>query len=414
VYSESYNVELAESFENIGSGEMKVVSNIFKSKLKDCVWGAPGQCVNLAGWFPFPYSVVEVVLRVHNSVFAVVCVGCDADHEFGGGRVFFVSVADMKILRVITSDVCCFRPDRHLCFAPGEIWMLGSSKPFLTYYGPHESRNRSHDVSERMVQGMYGEICKGNAQNAVDQLTALGLDICTARSPFNEDSLAEVVVKIAEDASVFSSLLAIEPQIVTMACLKTVVMLKRYDILAIILQDGGDVDVMKRVDERCLSLLHLAVEKKKIGHQLTGLLVSARMDVPALDAIDPFLAHIPKDMSPSIVAILCEAGARVDVNVRGCVPVLHHWMSLPDGGYHRHIGILVSFGYDIDRRDHAGRTPLMVAALSNHVRNVRALLSKGASINARDNSGRTAADLLLSATPRGLRVHVREVLGFLV
>jgi hypothetical protein len=266
-----------------------------------------------------------------------------------------------------------------------------------------------------MVQGMYGEICRGDAQNAVDQLTALGLDICTARSPFNGDSLAEVVVKTTEDASVFSALLAIEPRIVTMACLKAVVLLKRYDILAIILQDGGgsDVNVMQRVDESCLSLLHLAVDSKTVGLRLIRLLVSAGMDIPALDAIDPFLLHVPKDMSPSIVAMLCEAGASVDVAVVDSgVPLLHHWMGGMAGNYHRHIEVLISFGYDIDKR-HIGRTPLMTAALSNHIQNVRKLIFHGADVNARDDGGKTAAELLLSSTPRALRVHLKEVLRML-
>ena len=417
VYSESYNLELAESFENIGSGEMKVVSNIFASKLKDSIttsWGTVAKVDDLHEWFPFTVSVVQQLLRVHDSVFAVVCMGSSADRVFGSARVFFVSYADKRILRVIKLDVRAWRSDRYFCFPPGEIWMmLGYSNPFLTYYGPHESKQRLHIISERMVHAMYGEIYNGNAQNAVDQLTALGLDICTARSPFNDDSLAEVVVKTAEDAAVFSSLLAIEPRIVTIACLKTVILLKRYDILKIIIDEGGaGVNIMQRVDAKCLSLLHLAVDSKKVGERLIGLLVSAGMDVRALDAIDPFLTHVPFDMSASIVGMLCEAGARVDVDVDGGVPLLHHWMGGLAGNYHRHIDVLVSFGYNINKR-HLGRTPLMTAALSNHVQNVRKLISSGADINARDDAGKTAAELLLSSTPRALRVHLKEVLRLL-
>ena len=405
-YSESYNKELENAIASIRCGENSMVANIFKSKLNDKDWkdSILIKCDELDDWFPFKNSVVQGIMKVHNSVIAIICNGAATLQ----GHIFFVSVAGKQFLRVIEMDLRLFRLETQIRFAPGEIWSLDHDNRCLRYYGPHAPKSRLHVPSERMIQGMYCEMYKGNVRNAVDQLVSLGLDICTTRSPFGKDLLAEVAMKMTDNTALFSSLLAIEPRIANAACLKSAVLYKRHDILKIILEQGG-VDVMQRVDEKCLSILHFALDSKRHVSHLIGHLVSAGMDVPALDAIDPFLLHISESVAPSVVRNLCDAGARVNITVAG-VPLLHHWMSTT--GYEQHVDALVSSGYDINKR-HLGRTALMAAALSMHIRNVRELVASGADVNARDDTGQTAADLLISSTPYALRVHVQDVLDVL-
>jgi hypothetical protein len=287
-------------------------------------------------------------------------------------------------------------------------------KQCLDYYGPHESRSRIQEqvLSEQMLHGIYVEICKGNTQNVVNRLANLGLDICTMRSPFGGDSLVEVVMNSKNGLDTFQSLMAVEPRIVTIGSLTTAVLLERGDIVGILLEAG--VNVMERVDADCLSILHFALDHKVVrSGRLVELLVSAGMDIPALDALDPFLAHVCGNAQPSVVRHLCEAGASVNVEVNG-VPLLHHWMGKKAvGRYYQHIAILVSFGYDINIRLLRSRTPLMAATMCNDVPSVRELISHGADVNARCSSGYTAADLLKMATPHAFRVHVQDVLNAL-
>ncbi|KAH0606304.1 uncharacterized protein H6S33_003965 [Morchella sextelata] len=61
-----------------------------------------------------------------------------------------------------------------------------------------------------------------------------------------------------------------------------------------------------------------------------------------------------------------------------------HWSAAR--GFRNNIAPLVAAGCDIEVKDWTNRTPLMAAALSNHLDTVRALLDNGANIN--ENSGR--------------------------
>ena len=54
------------------------------------------------------------------------------------------------------------------------------------------------------------------------------------------------------------------------------------------------------------------------------------------------------------------------------------------------VKILIAKGADIDKQDDAGRTPLMLAILKNHIGLARWLIGKGADVNVSDKSGMTS------------------------
>lgn len=85
------------------------------------------------------------------------------------------------------------------------------------------------------------------------------------------------------------------------------------------------------------------------------------------------------------------------------------------------VSSLLDQGADVDARNSAAQTPLLVAAQNGHVKAMEIFLSRGADINAQDDRGRTAlmvaagADdvkmikLLLS---KGAKVNIKDESGF--
>jgi len=144
--SESYTRELEDALKSVGSDETSVVSNIFKSKDNDEAREdlKLARCTQVDGWLPFENALLQDVIKVHNSVIALVC----------SGQILFVSASEKNFLRTIQIELRGYRPDMQICFAPGEIWLLHYHHRCIRYFGPHASRIRSHVPSERMMQGM--------------------------------------------------------------------------------------------------------------------------------------------------------------------------------------------------------------------------------------------------------------------
>jgi ankyrin repeat protein len=71
---------------------------------------------------------------------------------------------------------------------------------------------------------------------------------------------------------------------------------------------------------------------------------------------------------------------------------------------------LVGFGADVNANDNLGRTPLMIAAITSKIDNLKILLSNGANVFAQDKEGKSAIEY---ATQRGKTKDARKVVKLL-
>jgi ankyrin repeat protein len=71
---------------------------------------------------------------------------------------------------------------------------------------------------------------------------------------------------------------------------------------------------------------------------------------------------------------------------------------------------LLSAGADVNASDNLGRTPLMIAALTSKIDNLKILLSNGANVFAQDKEGKT---IINYATQRGNTKDARKVVKLL-
>jgi ankyrin repeat protein len=98
----------------------------------------------------------------------------------------------------------------------------------------------------------------------------------------------------------------------------------------------------------------------------------------------------------NVCRLLLESGADVDAREGGPdgFTSLMHAASVDDRDL---LELMISFGANVDSRMIGGYTPLMLAALHDHIHVLRSLLAAGADPSLRNREGRTARDLARSA-----------------
>ncbi len=160
-------------------------------------------------------------------------------------------------------------------------------------------------------------------------------------------------------------------------------------------------------DRHGYAALHHAVKGKKSIAVMVELLLAAGADINGRAQQD-YTAY-PHEFTPLIIAVKNGRYAAVTVLLaKGADPTLVdqdgstplHYLALnwKPGKMAKTIDLLLDAGADIDARDKAGRTPLMMTVYNNRDQEKAAaiLLGKGANPNLTDNQGNTFLQQLVS------------------
>ena len=161
-----------------------------------------------------------------------------------------------------------------------------------------------------------------------------------------------------------------------------------------LLKRGADVHARNKFGE---TPLHMGTNSATPRYRLIKVLLSHGAEVNVQDKRGRTPLSVASKLGfPSIVTMFLSLGSKVNVKEKrsGNTP-LHHVAS---GGRSRlqHTKImhdLLSHGADINAKNKAGMTPLMLASAKGYGDLINILLKRGADVHAKNNTGKTALDL---------------------
>jgi hypothetical protein len=339
--------------------------------------------LNATKWRPYelyPSSpMIDLVRVVHQSLFMVFCNELHRSHSI----IYFVST---RTLSVLHTHRCFMRPHwkMHNVFVrPGEMWFFEDNhkNPVLTYFGPVGNHGCVNTHPERGVRDAFWAAYRGNVQHALEIFDRNGVQskeiyrlqedryrlVDAVMLSKNEDALDQLLERFPDFADIFLLYKAIESGSPTMA--------------GVLLRRGVDPA------DDCSEPLFRTIRSRNGSLEMYSLLVSKGARVyPCC-----MMYHIRPWTDFEIVhrLLLLWTG---DTCAHEENPLFVHWL-LNGGDYSEPMRAAAETHPELaNQANENGLTPIMLAAGSLCVENVRTLIDLKADLRARDKENRSVLD----------------------
>jgi len=339
--------------------------------------------LNTTKWRPYelyPSSpMIDAVRMVHDSVFMVFCTELNKSHVV----VYFVSAHS---LRVLHTHRCFMRPHwgmRNVFVRPGELWIFEDNhkNPTLTYFGPIGNRGGVNVNPERGVRDAFWAAFKGNVRHAMEVLERNGMQPREMyRLQEDRHRLVDAVM-LSRNAIALDQLLTKLPDFADIFLLYKAIDMGSLEMARTLINHGVDP-----VDD-CSESLFRTIRSRHGSLDIYNLLISHGARVyPCC-----MLYHIRPWTDFQIIdqLLLIWSG---ELCVHEPNPLFVEWL-LNGGDYSEPMRAAAETHPElINQANEHGLTPIMLAAGSLCVENVRALIDLKADVHARDKENRTALD----------------------
>jgi hypothetical protein len=343
--------------------------------------------LNVTRWRPhelYPSSpIIDAVRVIHDGLFMVFCAELKRAHSL----IYFVS---SRTLRVLHTHRCFMRAQwmtRNVFARPGEIWIYEDQHHHstLTYFGPIGNDQGLTTHPERGVRDAFWAACRGDAEYALDVLARNGFRLEEMYALVEDGHRLVDAVMLSQNEAALDYLLARLP-----AFADVFQLYKAIDKGSLAL---ANVLVKRGVDPNDSEALYRAIRSRHCSLDMYRLLVSHGACVyPCC-----MLYHVRPWTDAAIVhrLLLLWSGDR-------CVheenPLFVQWL-LNGGDYSAPMRALAeTHPWLVHQISFRGYTPLLLAAGSLCVANVRCLLDFKADPGVCDRAGHSALDWCRAAS----------------
>ena len=340
--------------------------------------------LNATKWRPYelyPSSpMIDAVRMVHDSLFMVFCNELNQRYTV----VYFVS---SRTLSVLHTHRCFMRPHwktRNVCVRPGEMWLFDDNhrNPTLTYFGPVDNHHSGpHTHPERGVRDAFWAAYRGNVPLALELLGRNGIPPYEIyRLQEDRHRLVDAVM-LSHSATALDQLLTHLPEFATEFLLYKTIDMGQLALTDVIIRHGVDPD-----DDYSEALFRAIRSQKATLAMYTLLVTHGARVYPCC-----MMHHIRPWTHPDIfhrLLRLWDGGACAHEDQ----PLFVHWL-LKGGDFSDQMRAAAEAHPALaNQANENGLTPLMLAAGSLRVENIKALIDLKADLRARDKENRSALD----------------------
>lgn len=340
-------------------------------------------------WRPhelYPSSpIIDAVRVIHDSLFMVFCAETSRSHSI----IYFVSA---RTLRVLHTHRCFMRAHwltRNVFARTGELWIYEDNhrNPTLTYFGPIGNQMEPPNPHpERGVRDAFWAACRGDAKLALDLLAKNGFRSEEIYRLQEDHHRLVDAVMLSQNEEALDHLLSRMPDFASILQLYKTIDNGSLALANVLLKRGVDPG------DDCSEPLFRAIRSRKSSLDMYRLLVSHGARVyPCC-----MLYHVRPWTHPELVhrILLLWPG---DQCAHEENPLFVEWLRI--GGDYSAPMRAAAEGHPelVNQVSYKGYTPLLLAAGSLCVENVRCLLELKADPRARDKAGHSALDWCYAA-----------------